>query len=300
MSDQETDAAVSDEDTDADLNDVQAWNEATGQEPPQTTTSDSEDDTHDAAADQEAEEHAEEASSDAEEGGDGHEPAKQHDDPNAEIKRLRGQVGGKDRKIRELQQKIAEERKARQESQTKGPDPKDLDDLRESYPDLVNPILQRLEDIQNRLDRTDQSVDRFAELHEASMNADFAAETQVFRQLRPDGTKVVSDNPDAFWEWVEDQPRKDRDLAYASQKAIQDGEAMADLLGRFDAHLGASTAPKEPGSKEPPQKRGTSTTSNARLAGAQTVSSTGGRPATSKPNSAETDEIAAWNYVTRE
>jgi len=300
MSDKETATADSETDTAEDLSDVQAWNDVTGQDTIDASALDSEDEQTDAASDQEADEPAEEAVSDAEDDGDGQQPAKQQSKPDVEVKRLRGQVSGKDRKIRELQQQIAEERRKRQEaSRSAEANPKDLDDLKETYPDIVNPLLKEIEDIRSRLDPLSQSVDRMSELHESSLEADFAAETQVFRELRPTGTEVVRKNADTFWKWVEDQPKKDRDLAYSSQDAIQDGEAMAELLNRFDAHLGVSAAPNEPDPSGSSQKRGApSTARSARLAGAKTMPSRGSSPASTKPSKAEMDEVAAWNYVT--
>ena len=299
MSDKETAVTGSDEDTVTELDDVQAWSDVTGQDTIDASALDSEDEDQNAAADAEAEEHAEEASSEAEDGGEGQEPAEQRPNAEQEIKRLRGQVGGKDRKIRDLQKAIVEERKKREETKSSGRDPKDLDELRETYPDLVDPLLRENQDIRGRLDALTQSVDKISELQEHSLQSDFAEETQVFREMRPSGVEIVTKNPDAFWSWVEDQPRKDRDLAYDSQESISDGEAMAGLLDRFEAHLGVSTAPKEPGPKGSPSNRGTTRTSNARLAGARTVSSRGAQTATSKPQASETDEVAAWNHVTK-
>lgn len=299
MSDKETATSGSDKDTDEDLSNVQAWNDVTGQDTIDASALDSEDEQTDAASDRDADETAGRAVSDADDDGDGQQPAKQQDKPDVEVKRLRGQVSGKDRKIRELQQQIAEERRKRQEaSKSPAEKPKDLDDLKETYPDIVNPLLREIEDIRSRLDPLSQSVDRMEGIHESSLEADFAAETQTFRELRPDGTKVVKDNPDAFWKWVEDQPRRDRDLAYSSQDYIQDGEAMADLLNRFDSHLGVSAARPEPGPTGSSQKRGIPSTSrNARLAGAKTMPSRGSQPASSSPSKTEVDEVAAWNYV---
>lgn len=301
MSDKETATADSDKDTDEDLQNVQAWNDVTGQDTIDASALDSEDEQTDAASDHDADETAQGAASDADDDGDGQQPAKQQAKPDVEVKRLRGQVSGKDRKIRELQKQISEERRKRQEA-SKAPveTPKDLDDLKETYPDIVNPLLREIEAIRSRLDPLSQSVDRMSELHESSLEADFAEETQIFRELRPNGTKVVKDNPDAFWRWVEDQPRKYRDLAYASQDAIQDGSGMAELLSRFDEHLGVSAAPNEPDPSGSSKQRGTTNTArNARLSGAKTMPSRGSQPASSSPSRAETDEVAAWNYVTR-
>lgn len=299
MSDKETAAPDSDTDTDADLNDVQAWADVTGQDTVDASTLDSEDNDQNAAVDADSDEHADEARSDDDGDGEGQATTEQPKDVQNEIKRLRGQVGGKDRKIRELQQAIAAERKKRSEAKSDGKPPKDLDELRESYPDLVEPILRENQDIRGRLDALTQSVDKMSELHETSLQSDFAEETQVFRQLRPTGTEIVSKNTDAFWSWVQDQPKKDRDLAFDSQEAILDGEAMADLLNRFETHLGVSAAPNEPDPKGSSNNRGTTRTSNARLAGARTVSSRGSQTATSRPQASETDDIAAWNYVTK-
>lgn len=299
MSEDEKDAGVSEKDAPAELTSVQAWADVSGQIDDQATTPDSEDAKPDAAVDEEAEEHAEEASSDDEHSGDGQQPTKQRNNTETEIKRLRGQVGGKDRRIRDLEKKIADEKRKRQEdAKNQGADPKDLDDLRESYPDLVEPILKDQADLRRRIDALSQSVDTVSELHETSLATGYEQELEVFRTERPQGLKIVQDNRDQFWEWVDNQPRNDRDLAYGSQDAIQDGAGMADLLNRFETHLGVDAAPNESDPKGSQSQRGTRPSSNARLSGARTVSG-GAQKATAKPQSSETDADAIWRSITK-
>ena len=299
MSDKETARSDSKTDTLPELDEVQVWDAVLGQELGNTTTEDSDDDTPNAADDPDAQEHADKASSSAEDDGEGQSPAEQRTEPSTEVKRLRGQVSGKDKKLRELQQAIAAERKKRKELESKGADPQTLEDLRESFPDIVEPFLKENMDIRSRLDALDGSIDKMSELHEATLQNSFDDETAQFQELRPSGTKVVRENRNAFWNWVEDQPAKDRELAYASQDAIQDGVAMADLLNKFETHLSAGEAPNEPVPSGTKSNRGSTASSRARLSGAQTVASRGSQSAVSKPRAHETDDVAIWNSITK-
>lgn len=297
MSEEEKDAGVSQVDAPVELTNAQAWAEVNGQDEAPATAMDSEDNKPEAATDEKAEEHAEEARSEDDDGVDGQQPTKQQSEIDTEVKRLRGQVGGKDRRIRELEQKIADQARERKEkSKDAGRDPKDLDELEAEYPDIVKPLRGETADLRARIDALTQSVDTVSELHQTTLESDYEQEFDTFTAARPSGFGVVKDNRDAFWEWVDDQPKRDRDLAYSSQERVTDGKGMAGLLNRFEQHLGVDAAPVEPASQEAEISRGKRSSSDARLQGAKTVSG-GAQKATSKPQKSETDRVAIWNSL---
>lgn len=297
MSDDEKDAGVSEEGTPVELIEVQVWNELSGQTDEPITTSDSDELKTEAAADDQAEEHAEEtASSEGDDDGEGQKETEQPVKAEQEIKRLRGQVGGKDRQIRELQQRIAEQAKERQAQDAEKKDPADLDELEELYPDLVKPLRQETSDIRNRLDALSKGLDTVAELQETTQQVEVSHEREIFFDKRPEGLDVVKKDSAAFWNWVNDQPFADREMALANQNAVVDGEGLSDLLSRYDRHLGVETAQPSPDPVEDPKPKTTSRASNARLAGAATVPG-GGQRVTSKPQPNDTDEVAIWNSM---
>lgn len=300
MSDTDTtDGATETVAPDAD-NEAQVWATVTGQDRDDTPAEDDAvDDNQEADAEDAEDEPADKASSTEDDGGDGQDADEQRPDQTdfaEKEKRYRGTISAKDRTIRELKQKIASFQDAANEERGEDDQIETIEALREEYPDLLDPILKRLDALRADQDGIRQQLGAVSQYHSQELQHDAEQQVSYLSEQMPDWNDLVNDNAEAFWDWVDDQPKADRELAESSQDAIQDGEAMVALLNRFKAHLeGDAHQQQEEQSSTP--KRGVS--ASRRLAGAQTVASRGSQSAASRPQPDETDDVAIWQHITK-
>lgn len=307
MSDKENQSGVNDDDDaitpDAE-NEDQVWQQLTGQEGGETSSEDSSDDNQEADADQTDEENAPEAISEEDDGDNGHDANEQRPDHDEQReKRLRGIISGKDRalnakerEIRDLQKQIASFQSSKTED--KGGETASLEALREEYPDLLGPLMDRLDKMDQAQSGLQEQFGAVSRLHGAQLESHVDEQISILAEKMPDWQSMVQENAEAFWNWVDDQPKTDRELAEASQDVIQDAEATYDLLSRFHAHLTGEEPHQQQGSamrSDPKPNRGAK---SRRLAGAKSVASRGSQSATGSPQPDETDEVAVWNSLT--
>lgn len=226
------------------------------------------------------------------------EPDGQRPEGEDKAKRLAGIVSARDReinkknkRIRDLERQIAGFSKDKPEA----PDLSSLDELTETYPDLMGGVTEMLKKQAAQIAALNKQLGSVSELTAERSREESNREEAVLAARMPDWQKTVSDNRLAFWAWVEDQPRADRELAYASQDTVADGEGLLDLITRFKTHLTGEVHP-EPGSSEPESKR----TNQRRLDGARTVPSRGSQAATTKARPDESDEVALRNKILAE
>lgn len=306
MSDKET---ISDdsEDTSEDRTEAQIWEEVQSARSSGSASQESEPEDASVDEDEIATEPPEEGKDPKPEEAISEDPQGADDEPDEQrqeedkAKRLAGIVSARDRqinqqtrRIRELEDKIASfaSKKAK-------PDEEDsissLDDLKETYPDIVGPLAEKIRKQDEQLRALTEQFGSVAELTAERSRETYNREAALLAEKMPDWQQTVEKNRSAFWAWVEDQPRADRELAYSSQEHVVDGEGLHNLLSRFKTHLTGEVHP-EPGSSEPESKR----TQKRRLDGARTVPTRGSQAATTRPRADESDEVALWNKITAE
>lgn len=305
MSDKETQSGVTDNAATPDAeNEDQVWQQLTGHEGGETSSETSSDDNQEADADRADDENADKAISDEDDGDDGpaaNEQRPDHDEQRE--KRLRGIISGKDRalnakdrEIRTLQQQIASFQSRKAEDKSGEPD--SLEALREEYPELLGPLMDRLDKLGQAQSGLEEQFGAVSRLHGAQLESHAEEQLSILAEKMPDWQSMVQENTEAFWDWVDDQPKRDRELAEASQDVIQDAEATFDLLSRFRAHLTGEEPPQQrerASGSDPKPNRGAM---SRRLAGAKSVASRGSQSATGTPQPDETDEVAVWNSLT--
>jgi|GEM_PF-4866782 len=298
MSSKETFADDSDDsDTSGDRTEAQIWDEVQSARNSTSQSHDSEPEDASVPEEEIAEEPSDEGddpaiSEDPKDADD--KPEKQRQDSDDKAKRLAGIVSARDKKLNQQNRKIRdlEERIAgfSQKDKPTARDISSLDELKETYPDLMDGIVEQFRSQADQIAALTEQVGSHSELAAERSRETYKAETDVLNEKMPDWEKTVKDNRRAFWSWVEDQPRADRDLAYSSQEHVVDGEGLHDLLSRFKTHLTGEVHPA-PGSSEPESQR----TNQRRLDGARTVPNRGSQAATTRSRPDESDEVALWN-----
>ncbi len=231
--------------------DEQIWNELTGTEAKAsddagTEAKDADTDTKDDGANggDEADQETSEAAGDTEAAGAG---ADSSDAKalQAQIDRLKhsldsekGRIAATRRENEALKAQLA----AAEEASAKAKKPDDaktkarkdaLTKAREDFGDVIGPIADQVAELEARLaDLSDKEKRNLADLRKQFDTAT-AAEEEVFLKEHPGGFDYLKERGKAFADWVDDQPRKIRDIYTANKDAIVDGAGAAYVLSLF-------------------------------------------------------------------
>lgn len=141
---------------------------------------------------------------------------------------------GQQRRAERLQKRVEElEAKIAASADQGSDDDDEITRLKEDYPDVAGPILKKMEQISK--DRADPSQERDAAKEE--LGDIEAAELEKFNAEHTDGFKVVSEDPQKFRRWLDDQPREMRDIFERNRTHLVDGTGAALLVSRYKAAL---------------------------------------------------------------
>lgn len=110
----------------------------------------------------------------------------------------------------------------------------------------------------------------------------------IFTEEHPDGFDTIKENFDTFSSWIEDQPKRLRDIYAENSQFISDGTAAAFLVGKFKEALsqepGSGAGDDEqgqPGSESAPESKENGT---ARMSGRRRRQMDGARHSSGGPN----------------
>jgi hypothetical protein len=122
--------------------------------------------------------------------------------------------------------------------------------LREDYPELAGPVLDRLEELQSKIDKLDEGVGAIDQERTQSV---LDRQEDYLTQQHPDWVDAAKD--EGFSGWLEQQPRVIKEAFERNRSAIVDGEDAAFVIGKFKADTGfGKTAP--PAQQDDPQQGG--------------------------------------------
>lgn len=216
----------------------------------------------------------------------------------AALHRLRsddGRVAAAQRKIDDL----AKQNKALLEK-LNGPEPspeerdKAIGRARDDYPDLAEPLLREIRDIHKRAEA--------AELSAAEANQAIAeVRARPVENAHPGWFEWIQ-KPDIgskYWTWLDDQPRRIREIHDRNSEGITDPDGAIEVLNSFKSSLNppaAEAAPENP--KAPPND---DARARRQRAGAEAPRSTTTNVATARgmpPPNAPAEE--QWKYFTSE
>lgn len=208
----------------------------------------------------------------------------------------KGRTAASRREAEELRRQIAETQKRIGDQGDEDPrkERPNLDAVSEEYGDIVGPLIDEVKALrQNVDDLSSRDKGRLKDL-EGRLDRIAEEEEGVFLTEHPDGFDYLREHGKDFREWVEDQPKRIRDIWQTNFEQIIDGTGAAYLLSSFkQSRLDAS---------EPPEKQQQAETSRRRqrqLDGARSTRS-GTRQALTADAPPETDDPEAiWNYFER-
>lgn len=150
--------------------------------------------------------------------------------------RHRNQINGQAKKIAELETKLRElgTSDATKETTAKASDAADaIARLKEDYPEIgeaLAPIIAQFDDLRQELGAVKSTASNVVVEREADV-------MRAIEQEHPGFEGLIESKAEAFWSWVEDQPKKLRDIAHANTEAYVDAAGVSELLTAFKAHL---------------------------------------------------------------
>lgn len=203
----------------------------------------------------------------------------------------KGRSAGKDRRISELNKRLAQAQDSVTEldDEDAGEDD-DLTQISEDYGDVVGPLVKRIEALNAKVGALSSAQASELESLQDQRTAAVAEEEQVLDEEHPDWRDTLSKNFEDFDAWVEDQPKWLRDIRAANDADITNGAATALLVSKFKQHLLSRESAS--GDERLQAKQG------LQKDGARTKRGRGSNVSTSEmPDDA--DEDAIWDDLTR-
>jgi hypothetical protein len=177
--------------------------------------------------------------------------------------------------------------------------------LQDEYGDVMAPVIAELQELRQRQEAL--TADEESRMREAAqeIREHISAERSEFLKEHPDGFDVVDENPDAFNEWVEDQPRVIREAIRRNSAEIFDGKSAALAISLYKQHLAAGSANTDPPKKEnpappPTQKEPLQSRRQQQLQGAQGLPSKKTVPQRSGIPAKDAPEEQVWAWLQRE
>lgn len=170
-----------------------------------------------------------------------------------------------------------------------------------SYPELINPVSQVIDAVNENLSQLSAAEERRREAAKEDLAEIIREEEAKLAEEHPDWQEVLSKHGgQQFAAWVEDQPRRFRDAFVRNANAIVDSASVAEFMSAYKAHLGIvpANAPAAPNRNNPPnnslterrERQLAATASPARAVRRPTIS---GIPE-------DADDEAAWNAIVAE
>mgnify|MGYP000619163009 CR=1 FL=1 len=157
-------------------------------------------------------------------------------------KRLKGQLSGQSRRIRELESssRPAAPQPAADEDEGGDDDDEELKRLREDYPDLASPILDRIEVLQKQNAELLRTEEGRREAVEEAKNQELLAD-------HPDFYDYIGKNRDEFDAWLaeDDTPVGFIRIVNANYEGITDPAGAAKVFSAFKAYRGDATDPPQ-------------------------------------------------------
>lgn len=205
-----------------------------------------------------------------------------------DIERLQGQIASAQEAPRDRADDTSGE--SRQELESR------LKQAREDYPDVIGPLAEKIESMERRFDQLSQREIADLESQREQYDALVAEEEGLFLSEHPDGFDVVTEHREIFREWIEDQPKRLRDIYAANTDLITDGTAAAYLVSKFkQSLLGADGDVPSPASKSASRL---DTRRQRQLDGARSTR-TGNRSAKTGDIPSDADPEALFDYFIR-
>lgn len=210
-----------------------------------------------------------------------------------------GRVKGIDRRLASLTKErdlIRSRMEKRRETQTARAErrPK-LDEAREEYADIIDPILDEVDALaEDEQARAEADTSREAAITQ-EIEDTMLEQSNVFIEKHPKGYELLKEHGEAFWPWVDDQPKRIRDIAYANKAGMIDGAGAAEVSLAFEAAIAAATGDgsEVDGGEVPKPQTGKSSRRKAQLASAKTPRARSPSVSTDIPANS-TDEDAIW------
>jgi hypothetical protein len=121
----------------------------------------------------------------------------------------------------------------------------------------LNALAEDYPEISKVIETVAAKADKVEAAHKSRLEAELSAEQAAYKETvereksllveqHPDWLDVLTSNGAAFTQWVDDQPKRVRSVFEQNFKDIVDGQAVAELVSAFKAHLNPPAPEPEP------------------------------------------------------
>lgn len=145
-----------------------------------------------------------------------------------EIERLSGQIQESNQRST---QGDDDDPSKREEMQQK------LEKAREEFGDVIGPVADQLKQLESRQDQLTAFEERERQNLQGRLDDLVDSEIATFEEEHPDGWETLENNAQVFLEWIEDQPKRLRDLWNDNREQVVDGTGAAYLVSQFKQSL---------------------------------------------------------------
>jgi len=176
-----------------------------------------------------------------------------------------------------------------------------LEAAREEYGDVIGPVLDEVADLRTAMgadkkQRADQDAATLVQQKERYETL-VRAEQVTFEKEHSDGFDIIKENHEVFAQWIDDQPRRLRDIYVANRDAITNGMEAALLVTDFKTALLDADAAPAPANPETEKLR---TRRQRQLDGAQSIRGAGRQEVSGRPAKDSTDDQGHWDHFKRQ
>lgn len=157
-----------------------------------------------------------------------------------------GRLNASAREIADLKRRLAAATSPKDAPGEKGDDPSKerkerLDAVKEEFPDIAGPMAAELEalhaEIASLRERDGKKAETDRQAAQSRLDEIHTEQWQLFTDEHPDGLGVIEKNAEAFRGWIEDQPKRVRDLFAVNSEQIVDGAGAALVVTKFKQAL---------------------------------------------------------------
>lgn len=149
---------------------------------------------------------------------------------------------GQQRRADRLQQEL-DDLKRRLGANTTEDDTDDkLASVQEEYGDVVGPLIDQIKSLKGKVDGMSRQDERRVEQLQSEIADIEQEQIRIFHDEHPEGFGTIKANSELFRQWIEDQPKRYRDIFQRNMERMVDGTGAALLVSRFKQALAEADA----------------------------------------------------------
>lgn len=220
-------------------------------------------------------------------------------DPDAQMQRLEHMISTDEGRVRagrtdseKLRRRIADHKAKLEALKGEDSDEDQMKTLREDYPDIVEPLAKSHDAMNRRISALTEIEEGEISSAENELQEVQEREWGILIKEHPDFVDFIRPRYKQFDEWVDDQPRRIRNLKEINADGFNDGASAAYLVSLFKRHLSDADGVSQTTTPQPSRRQ-------RQLDGARTTQSRPAVVTSAEPDPNSDDLDAIWDSLYR-